>query len=74
MEFYGKIAPPATPTFPDCIDGGKVLETEIKKGHKNPGSFYGAAHFPDRERSLFKLGYKKTKQEWLTAWSVPKKQ
>ena len=50
----------------------EVLAAEIKKGHKNLGIFYGAAHFPDLEKSLLKQGYKKTKQEWLTAWSVEK--
>ncbi len=48
----------------------EVLSAEIKKGHKNLGIFYGAAHFPDMEKSLLEQGYKKTKQEWLTAWSV----
>ena len=51
----------------------KVLDARIKAGDRNLGIFYGAAHFPDLEKSLLKMGYKKTKQEWLTAWSVPKK-
>lgn len=50
----------------------KVLDSQIADGHKNLGIFYGAAHFPDMEKSLLAKGYKKTKQEWLTAWSVPK--
>jgi hypothetical protein len=50
----------------------QILDVEIKKGHKNLGVFYGAAHFPDIEKSLLKQGYKKTRQEWITAWSVPK--
>jgi len=49
-----------------------VLDAQIKAGHKNLGIFYGAAHFPDMEKSLLEKGYKKTKQEWLTAWSVAK--
>ncbi|MEJ6579288.1 MAG: hypothetical protein QNL33_06995 [Akkermansiaceae bacterium] len=50
----------------------KVLTAEIAKGHKSLGIFYGAAHFPDMEKSLLKLGYKMTQQEWTTAWTVPK--
>ena len=52
-----------------CI---KVLRKQVKKGHKTIGVFYGAAHNPDLERRLFKMGYKKGKQEWMTAWDVPK--
>jgi len=51
----------------------QVLDTRIKAGDRNLGIFYGAAHFPDMEKSLLKRGYKKTKQDWLTAWSVPNK-
>ncbi len=47
-----------------------VLEAQIKVGHRSLAIFYGAGHFPDMEKSLLKKGYKKTKQEWLTAWSV----
>ena len=52
-----------------CI---KVLRKQVKKGHKTIGVFYGAAHNPDLESRLFKMGYKKGKQEWMTAWDVPK--
>jgi len=51
----------------------QILEAQIKAGNKNLGIFYGAAHFPDMEKSLIAQGYKKTKQEWLTAWSIKKK-
>ena len=50
----------------------KVLATEIAKGHKSLGIFYGAAHFPDMEKSLLDLGYQKSNQEWISAWTVPK--
>lgn len=50
----------------------KVLAAEIAKGHKSLGIFYGAAHFPDMEKSLLELGYQKSKQEWISAWTVPK--
>ncbi len=52
-----------------CLE---VLTRELKAGHKNCAIFYGAAHFPDMEASLLKLGFKKTKQRWMTAWNVPK--
>ena len=52
-----------------CI---KVLRKQVKKGHKTIGIFYGAAHNPDLETRLFKMGYTKGKQEWMTAWDVPK--
>ena len=50
----------------------KVLDAQIAKGDKNLGIFYGAAHFPAMEKTLLEQGYKKTKQEWLTAWTVEK--
>jgi hypothetical protein len=52
-----------------CI---KVLRKQLKKGRKRIGIFYGAAHNPDLEARLFKMGYTKGGQEWLTAWDVPK--
>ena len=53
-----------------CI---KVLRKQVKKGRKTIGVFYGAAHNPDLEARLVKMGYTKGGQEWLTAWDVPKK-
>jgi len=50
----------------------KVFRKQVKKGHKTIGIFYGAAHNPDLEARLLKMGYKKGKQEWMTAWDVPK--
>ena len=52
-----------------CI---KVLRKQVKKGSKVIGIFYGAAHNPDLEARLLKMGYSKGAQEWLTAWDVPK--
>lgn len=54
-----------------CID---VMSREIEAGRKNLGIFYGAAHFPDMEKRLVKLGFKRVKQEWMTAWDIPKKE
>jgi len=51
----------------------RVLRKQVnKKGHRTLGIFYGAAHNPDLEARLLKMGYKKGKQEWMTAWDVPK--
>lgn len=50
----------------------EVLSKELAAGHKNLGVFYGAAHFPDMEKRLLALGFKQTKQEWMTAWDIPK--
>lgn len=50
----------------------KVLRKQVKKGRSNIGIFYGAAHFPDMEKRLLEKGYRKTGQEWMTAWDVPK--
>lgn len=50
----------------------KVLASQIAKGDKNLGIFYGAAHFPDMEKSLLEQGFQKTGQEWVTAWEIPK--
>ena len=52
-----------------CLE---VMNAELAAGHKNLGIFYGAAHFPDMEKRLLELGFKRTKQEWLTAWDIPK--
>ena len=51
----------------------RVLRKQVrKKGRRNIGIFYGAAHNPDLEARLLKRGYRKGKQEWMTAWDVPK--
>jgi hypothetical protein len=52
-----------------CVD---VVQKELAAGHKHLGVFYGAAHFPDLEKRLLELGFKRTNQEWLTAWDIPK--
>jgi hypothetical protein len=52
----------------------KVLKRQVRKGKKKVGIFYGAAHYPDMEKSLLEQGYKKTGHEWMTAWDIPKPQ
>ncbi|MES2474442.1 MAG: hypothetical protein V4640_01585 [Verrucomicrobiota bacterium] len=52
-----------------CID---VMEKEFADGHNKLGIFYGAAHFPDLEKRLLERGFKRTQQDWLTAWDIPK--
>lgn len=54
-----------------CLE---VMNRELAAGHKNLGVFYGAAHFPDMEKRLIDQGFKRVKQEWLTAWDIPKKE
>lgn len=52
-----------------CLE---VIERELKAGRKNLGVFYGAAHFTDLAKRLEEKGFKRAKQEWLTAWDIPK--
>lgn len=52
-----------------CVE---VMNREINDGRKNLGIFYGAAHFPDMEKRLLDLGFKRTGQEWVTAWDIRK--
>jgi hypothetical protein len=54
-----------------CLE---VLEREIKAGTKNLGVLYGTDHFSDLTKRLEEKGFKRIKQEWLTAWDVPKPQ
>ena len=51
----------------------KVLGDEIKRGRRKLGIFYGGGHMPDFERRIEALGFKKTDEEWLTAWDIRKK-
>jgi len=48
----------------------KVLEGQIAKGHRKLGIFYGAAHMPDFERRLQRLGFRPHGEDWLTAWEI----
>jgi hypothetical protein len=50
----------------------KVLGQQKKLGKNKLGIFYGAAHFPDMEERMLKMGYKKTAHRWLTAWDLSK--
>ena len=54
-----------------CLE---VMQRELAAGHGNLGIFYGAAHFPDLEKRLLDLGFKRGKQEWLNAWDIPKQE
>jgi hypothetical protein len=49
----------------------EVLQKEIAKGRKHLGIFYGAAHLTDMEQRLLEMGFKREKEEWLTAWDLP---
>jgi hypothetical protein len=48
----------------------EVFDREVKSGRKHLGVFYGAAHLPDLEERLEKRGYKRTKEDWITAWDI----
>jgi hypothetical protein len=52
-----------------CIE---VLQRELGAGKRKLAVFYGAAHFPDMEKRLLKMGFKRVAQDWLTAWDIPK--
>lgn len=52
-----------------CLE---VMNRQLAAGQKNLGIFYGAAHFPDMEKRLLEQGFKRVKQDWLTAWDIPK--
>ena len=52
-----------------CLE---VMNEQIEAGKKNIGIFYGAAHFPDMEERMLKMGFKKTNQYWMTAWNIDK--
>lgn len=52
-----------------CIE---VMERELGAGKRQLAVFYGAAHFPDMEKRLLEMGFKRVRQEWLTAWDIPK--
>lgn len=48
----------------------EVLQKQIAAGRKRLAIFYGAAHFPDMERRLIQMGFKKRRVEWLKAWDI----
>jgi hypothetical protein len=49
----------------------EVLGKEIAAGKKKLAIFYGAGHFPDMQKRLAAMGFSKTGEEWLAAWSIP---
>lgn len=48
-----------------------VLEKQIQAGKNHLAIFYGAAHLPDMEERLLKMGFKKQTTKWITAWDLP---
>ena len=49
----------------------KVLEEQIAGGKRRLAIFYGAGHMTDFDRRLTeKMGYRRGKTEWLTAWRI----
>jgi hypothetical protein len=49
----------------------EVMAAQIAVGKKRLAIFYGAGHFPDMQKRLEAMGFKKSGEEWLAAWSVP---
>jgi hypothetical protein len=50
----------------------KVLKDELKTDKKTFAIFYGAAHLKGMEQILTKqMGFKRSGEEWLTAWNIP---
>jgi hypothetical protein len=48
----------------------EIVNRQIAKGHKKIGIFYGAAHMPDFETRLLRLGFKFDGISWRTAWDL----
>ena len=49
----------------------QILKTQLQRGKKKIGIFYGAGHFPDmEERVVSEFGFKRQSEEWLTAWNL----
>ncbi len=49
----------------------KTLRRTIRRNNfKRIGIFYGAAHMPDMEKRLLKMGFKKQRTQWLVAWDM----
>ena len=48
----------------------RMLQGQIRLGHRRLGIFYGAAHMPDFQRRLEKLGFERLSEEWVIAWDI----
>ncbi len=46
----------------------EVLDTELAKGRRKLGIFYGVAHLPDMSTRLEKRGFRFLASDWVTAW------
>ena len=49
----------------------EVMAAQVAVGKKRLAIFYGAGHFPDMQKRLEAMGFQKSGEEWLAAWSVP---
>ena len=49
----------------------EVMAAQIAVGKKRLAIFYGAGHFPDMQKRLEAMGFEKSGEEWVAAWSVP---
>jgi hypothetical protein len=51
----------------------EVLDKQLGAGKKKIAIFYGAAHLPDMDRRLLNdYGFKRSDEQWLTAWQLKK--
>lgn len=50
----------------------QVLQRQLRQhpNKKNIAIFYGAAHNPDLQQRLQKLGFRETNKRWVTAWTI----
>lgn len=49
----------------------RIFQTQLAKGHKRIGIFYGAAHMPDFEERLVRdFELKRVDVQWVTAWDL----
>ncbi|MFG0316276.1 MAG: hypothetical protein ACF8XB_03305 [Planctomycetota bacterium JB042] len=51
-----------------CIE---VVEEQLDEGDRRLGVFYGAAHMPDLEQRLLRMGFERASEAWMDAWVVP---
>lgn len=51
----------------------RVMEREIGRGRRRLGIFYGAGHMTDLEKRLYREGFRRDGQSWLTAWDVERR-
>lgn len=51
----------------------EVFDDSLKAGKRHMAIFYGAAHMPDMETRLGKMGFHRVGMDWRIAWETKKK-